>query len=140
MADDKNIRHRFTVPVGDTIVNEWIAMQSHLGFSLRVLIKAFVRDYGMQDATCLEFGVGVKKRGRPPKTATIHLQNMLPGYEIDADADADQEEAVKSTQRVPESNDSDIMNMMGSHGVTQPSSSLPLATDDSDFVDPDDLM
>ncbi len=138
MADDKNIRHRFTVPVGDTIVNEWIAMQSHLGFSLRVLIKAFVRDYGMQDATCLEFGVGVKKRGRPPKTATIHLQNMLPGYE--SDADADQEEDAKSTQTASEGNGSDIMSMMGSHGVAQPSSSLPLATDDSDFVDPDDLM
>ena len=50
MSDDKNIRHRFTVPTADVKVNEWIESQSNLGFSLRVLIKAFIREYGIQDA------------------------------------------------------------------------------------------
>lgn len=78
MSDDKNVRHRFTVPSADVIVNEWIEAQSNLGFSLRVLIKAFVRQYGVQDATCLELGVSVKSPGRPPKSATIGYDNMIP--------------------------------------------------------------
>lgn len=77
MSDERNIRHRFTVPSADVKVNEWIETQSNLGFSLRVLIKAFIRDYGMQDATCLELGTGVKRRGRPPKNAQIHMSQML---------------------------------------------------------------
>ncbi|MBO5435639.1 hypothetical protein J6A31_07585 [bacterium] len=77
MSDDKNVRHRFTVPAADTKVNQWIENQSNLGFSLRVLIKAFVRNYGMQDATCMEFGTEVKKRGRPSKQSKIQLEAML---------------------------------------------------------------
>lgn len=77
MSDDKNVRHRFTVPVADTKVNQWIESQSNLGFSLRVLIKAYVRNYGYQDATCLEFGSEVKKRGRPSKQMKIQLGQML---------------------------------------------------------------
>ena len=75
MSDDKNIRHRFTVPTADVKVNEWIESQSNLGFSLRVLIKAFIREYGIQDATCLELGVQVKKKGRPPKSAQIRYNS-----------------------------------------------------------------
>lgn len=73
MSDDKNIRHRFTVPAADTSVNEWIETQSNLGFSLRVLIKAFIRDYGIRDATCMALGEPVKAKGRPPKNATLKL-------------------------------------------------------------------
>lgn len=76
MSDDKNIRHRFTVPTADVKVNEWIESQSNLGFSLRVLIKAFIREYGIQDATCLELGVQVKKKGRPPKSAQIRYNSF----------------------------------------------------------------
>lgn len=77
MSDDKNIRHRFTVPAADDIVNTWIEKQSNLGFSIRVLIKAFVNSYGYQDATCLEFGMPVRKRGRPPKQAKIRYDQMM---------------------------------------------------------------
>jgi hypothetical protein len=91
MGDDKNVRHRFTVPAADSKVNDWIEAQSNLGFSIRTLIKAFIRDYGMQDATCLEFGESVKRMGRPPKKAQIHMGQMLNGtpYE-EADADSEQ--------------------------------------------------
>lgn len=77
MSDDKNIRHRFTVPAADDVVNAWIEKQSNLGFSIRVLIKAFVSNYGYQDATCLEFGMSVRKRGRPPKQAKIRYDQMM---------------------------------------------------------------
>lgn len=70
-SDEKNVRHRFAVPTADAVVHEWIANQSNLGFSIRVLIKAFVRDYGYKDATCLELGTTVKRRGRPSKQAKI---------------------------------------------------------------------
>lgn len=76
MGENKNVRHRFTVPVGDTSVRAWIDAQSNLGFSLRILIKAFIRDYGIQDATCLELGIPVSRVGRPPKKAAIHLSGF----------------------------------------------------------------
>ncbi len=76
MADDKNVRHRFTVPAEDTLVNQWIEAQSNLGFSLRVLIKAFIRDQGIKDATCLELGQAVKKRGRPTNQQKLEMMNV----------------------------------------------------------------
>lgn len=76
MADDKNVRHRFTVPSADDVVNDWIENQSNLGFSLRVLIRAFVRQYGNKDATCVEFGEAVAKRGRPRNQDLIRLGQM----------------------------------------------------------------
>lgn len=76
MADDKNVRHRFTVPSADDVVNGWIENQSNLGFSLRVLIRAFVRQYGNKDATCVEFGEPVAKRGRPRNQDLIRLGQM----------------------------------------------------------------
>ena len=90
-VDEKNIRHRFTVPIADTKVNEWIKSQSNLGFSLRVLIKAFVREYGYQDATCLELGTEVKRRGRPPKALKSQIDAI--GNEYD-DVAVDNEHAV----------------------------------------------
>lgn len=99
MSDEKNVRHRFTVPVADTRVNEWIEAQSNLGFSLRVLIKAFMREYGVQDATCLELGVQVKKKGRPPKSAQIQYGNMenvqMPDDQEDDDTGYEQGQAVQ---------------------------------------------
>lgn len=105
MSDEKNVRHRFTVPVADTRVNEWIETQSNLGFSLRVLIKAFMREYGMQDATCLELGVQVKKKGRPPKSAKIQYGNMenatMQDSQFDDLEDSDESEQVVQKQETP---------------------------------------
>lgn len=105
MSDEKNVRHRFTVPVADTRVNEWIETQSNLGFSLRVLIKAFMREYGMQDATCLELGVQVKKKGRPPKSVQIQYGNMenvtMQDSQLDDSEDTDESEQVAQEQETP---------------------------------------
>ena len=106
MSDDKNIRHRFTVPTADVKVNEWIESQSNLGFSLRVLIKAFIREYGIQDATCLELGVQVKKKGRPPKSAQIKYNSLEGAGQSDENMpdeldDVDEEQTVHEQMQSP---------------------------------------
>lgn len=120
MSDDKNVRHRFTVPAADDVVNKWIENQSNLGFSLRVLIKAFVRGYGYKDATCLEFGVAVKKRGRPPKQANIKYDVMnenSTGFDFTDDVDDEYDEALEDSQ--PEVNNEHI------DTEVQPASQVP---------------
>jgi len=79
MSEDNNYRHRFTVPKSDTVVNSWIENQSNLAFSLRVLIKDFVRNYGNRDATCIELGTEAKRRGRPPKELKEKLNKLDEG-------------------------------------------------------------
>ena len=105
MSDDKNYRHRFTVPHDDDVVNDWIASQSNLGFSLRVLIKDFVRTYGNKDATCVELGSAVKRRGRPPKQLKALMSQMDGGgfsdEEYDDDA-TDEEQDVIAEVKVKE--------------------------------------
>lgn len=163
MSDDKNIRHRFTVPVGDSVVNKWIEEQSNLGFSLRVLIKAFVRSYGYQDATCLEFGTPVKKRGRPPKQVNIKYavmdnQDMELQFDPDSDYDETEEEtayaeietdtveekavAKKQQTAAPEA-PTDVMSALrdrGSVSVPIGNSAGNVSSDDDGFVDPDSLL
>ncbi len=84
MSDDKSKRYRFSVPAADTTVIEWIEAQDNVAFSLRTMIRAFVRQYGIKDATCLEFGESVKKRGRKPNSAKIKYENMM-AVDIDDD-------------------------------------------------------
>lgn len=62
------IRHRFTVPVGDTDVETWVNSQSNLSFSLRMAIKLLISEFGVnQDITCLGLPSPVNKVGRPKK-------------------------------------------------------------------------
>lgn len=110
MADDKNVRHRFTVPAEDTLVNQWIEAQSNLGFSLRVLIKAFVRDQGIKDATCLELGQAVKKRGRPTnqqklEMMNVGIENMIPPSKSISNDDIDMaDDTVNEDEVIPVQN------------------------------------
>lgn len=158
------IRHRFSVPAADTVVEEWIAAQSNLGFSLRVLINTFVSQFGMQDATCVGMGMTVNKKGRPSKEAARRIQSMF--TEDDMEPDVVQDTAasaapvrdVKAAQeRVPAArqpfarslangNSADIMGMLGSTNVTKAVDAVPgaekygLEEDSGNFVDPDDLF
>lgn len=103
MGDEKNIRHRFTVPKDDTQVEDWIQAQSNLGFSLRVLIRAFVRSYGYRDATCMELGTPVKRVGRPPKQAQIALGQMMEQESVPSELfpmqDSEAEEMVETLMK-----------------------------------------
>lgn len=163
-SDEKNVRHRFTVPVADTKVHEWIENQSNLGFSLRVLIKAFVRDYGYQDATCLELGTEVKKRGRPPKQAKIQLGQMGEYDEYDELVENEQDdtsEAEPETKKdepefvtmgnprmtpkrppAPEAKpleaEDDLMNLFGVSNSEQKQTSEPVSNPSSNITSDDD--
>lgn len=53
-------RYRFSVPNADESVTEWIEAQSNLSFSIRVLIRDFIRVHGKVDATCAP----VEQRGK----------------------------------------------------------------------------
>lgn len=155
VGDDKNIRHRFTVPLADNIVNDWIEKQSNLGFSLRVLIKAFVQSYGYQDATCLELGMPIRKRGRPPKQAKIRYDCM--GDEINEIADDEitynneqesfehavhDEKQVSKPEMKAESNVESELDIDDLFNVSanQDSDIDTMQTDDDGFIDPESLL
>lgn len=57
-------RYRFSVPLEDTSVREWIDAQANLSHSLRTLIRDSIRKHGMMDATCLPVEQ-IGKVGRP---------------------------------------------------------------------------
>lgn len=59
-------RLRFSVPVEDVSVLEWIAYQANMSASIRALIKDEIRRNGITDATC---GAVEQKKpvGRPKK-------------------------------------------------------------------------
>ena len=166
MSEDKNCRYRFTVPTADATVNEWLSEQSNISFSLRVLIKAFIRDYGMQDATCLEVGSTVKRRGRPPKQAQIHLESMALDQELSFGGQTDdtndmyEEETnekvgasnksvVTPSQQVePSANEQSVDDMFGTNAskvvpqkpAPQKQKAVVQETDDEGFVDPESLF
>lgn len=155
MGDDRNIRHRFTVPSADSIVNNWIEKQSNLGFSLRVLIKAFVQSYGYQDATCIELGMPVRKRGRPPKQAKIRYDRMEERIDeitddettydderesFEHDIKQEFEPKIEPEQNEPEPDIEDMFNASFSTPV-RPSENTDMAeTDDDGFIDPESLL
>ena len=121
MADDKNVRHRFTVPSADDVVNGWIENQSNLGFSLRVLIRAFVRQYGNKDATCVEFGEPVAKRGRPRNQDLIRLGQMASSDdEYDYDEQVVGEVSTVSEPKVVEKVKPEVVRPVTEEVVVQP--------------------
>lgn len=156
MSDDRNIRHRFTVPAADNVVNEWIEKQSNLGFSIRTLIKAFVKAYGYQDATCLEFGTAVKRRGRPPKQVQIQYDNMMDVTSVqsqdDLQNDSEVEEVLPAFVETNPMNDA-VMGMFNNtsipQNIPQPkpnqtssanTGTTNITSDDDGFVDPESLF
>lgn len=77
--------HKFTVPDEDMIVEKWIAKQSNFGFSIRMMIKFFVQNYGYGDVTCMALGLTPKKRGRPSKQIQQKMDQMFDMSGIDED-------------------------------------------------------
>ena len=77
MARVENLRYRFAVPVGDQVVNDWIKCQDNLSFSIRLLIKSFIEENGMVDATYTRSADPVPKRGRP-KGSSVKEKEDIP--------------------------------------------------------------
>jgi hypothetical protein len=71
------IRHRFTVPEGDTDVETWVNHQSNLSFSLRMAIKLLISEFGAeQDITCLGLPSPVNRVGRPRKDNVAAIKSL----------------------------------------------------------------
>lgn len=78
-TERKSERLRFTVPTKDDTVLRWVAEQSNLSVSLRMLIRWAIQEYGYADVTCLSVKRG---RGRPNNTAEeFHYEAPEPAYE-----------------------------------------------------------
>lgn len=58
-VSEQPLRYRVTVPLRDADVINWMAEQSNVSFSIRMLIKAFVSKYGITDVTCLPASAGL---------------------------------------------------------------------------------
>ena len=77
-TERKSERLRFTVPTKDDTVLRWVAEQSNLSVSLRMLIRWAIQEYGYADVTCLSVKRG---RGRPNNTAEeFHYEAPEPAY------------------------------------------------------------
>ena len=76
-------RFRVSVPSNDKTVIEWIANQANLSYSFRVLVKEYVREHGLTDATCMEIVPGGRRRGRPRKDLTDVVSAAQEAYEDD---------------------------------------------------------
>ena len=71
-----------------------------------------MREYGLQDITCLELGTTVRRRGRPLKQVNDYVIDGLPDDDFSESAD-EQEEPVQQTNVVrnePSKNISDEKN------------------------------
>lgn len=131
-------RYRFSVPVQDKVVHDWIHNQSNLGFSLRVLIKEFVKEYGSQDATCLELGEAPKRRGRPTNAMRARMEQGMADKADQTGFDSPDEQsyekpAVRQTDpvRTP-------VEQIPAQQPGQQNNSVKV--DDDGFVDPESLF
>ena len=68
-------RYRFSVPHADVSINQWVENQSNLSMSLRLLIGECIERHGFGDYTCRERVPGAK-RGRPPKSASVDVEEV----------------------------------------------------------------
>lgn len=57
---EKPLRYRVTVPLKDADVINWMAEQSSVSFSIRLLIRAFIAKYGISDVTCVPVSAGLE--------------------------------------------------------------------------------
>lgn len=87
-------RYRLSVPEADVLVNNWIAEQNNLSFSLRLVIKDAIRRYGMIDITCSDSAEVV-----PPLENNIPVSSQLPVNEpIVSDSSVPKQNPVESVE------------------------------------------
>ena len=69
MSKPEALRFRFSVPVEDVSVREWVEKQHNLSMSVRQLIKDYIEANGYTDATCQPVSQ-VRGPGRPRGSVT----------------------------------------------------------------------
>jgi len=134
MSDDKNGRYRFSVPLADDKVVKWIESQNNLGFSLRTLIKAAVSNWGYQDVTCIALGSEVKRRGRPPKSAS-HYSDVDSQVDLFGAVSADETDEGSAPEGIIEENRAETPVPAAGKATT-----TPVKNDDDGFADPESLF
>lgn len=81
MAPENLLRFRLTVPAGDVTVLEWIEKQYNVSQSIRQLIREFVREHGLIDATCIAVEQEPPRQRapqEPAKQAPVQEQHTTP--------------------------------------------------------------
>lgn len=130
-------RYRISVPVNDKTVVDWIESQANLSYSFRALVKEYVREHGMTDATCMEVVPGGRKRGRPrnpvkfdPNDYSEVEQTSMDVEDVDTVEDEiETNDVADTTPEVP-----------AKASVEKKADAKPVTTDDSGFVDPDEFF
>lgn len=101
MADDvgsKESRRRIRVPAKDRTVIEWMDEQEDLSASLRLVVRDYIRRYGVGDVMCQPVQQE-PRRGRPPKQESEVTENTEP-----SDGDEVIEDRTVKAVSVPEKN------------------------------------
>jgi AT hook motif. len=130
-------RFRVSVPSNDATVLEWIENQANLSYSFRVLVREYVREYGMTDATCMEVVPGGRKRGRPRKDLTDVIASAK---EAEIDDSVEETEDVSATTETPATEIKKTKETTKSAKTETTTTAPAVSVSDDDFVDPDEFF
>lgn len=77
--------YRISIPKKDKIFADWMSTQTHPSLSMRLLIRHFIDEYGLEDVFNV-FGMELvmKGRGRSPKVETVYKIKTEPVVEVPA--------------------------------------------------------
>lgn len=81
-AADNLLHYRISVPKDDQTVAEWMDKQYNISMSIRQLVRAFVREHGQVDITCISvdkpvFAAGAA-RVEPSAPASVQAAEPAP--------------------------------------------------------------
>ena len=76
-------RYRISIPDSDIAVWKWCDMQDSVSFSIRTIIKEYIKENGMVDATTVD-DMNTPKRGRPSKKVSSIKPSIKNGKSCNA--------------------------------------------------------
>lgn len=99
MSKPEALRFRFSVPVEDVSVREWVEKQHNLSMSVRQLIKDYIEANGYTDATCQPVSQ-IRGPGRPRGSVT-RVESDEAAAQTPAEASMSQPVQAEPFQPVP---------------------------------------
>lgn len=107
-AADKLLHYRISVPKDDQTVAQWMEKQYNISISIRQLVRAFVREHGLVDITCIDVGESVFAA----ETSKTERKELAEAVSVPA-ASPSSEPAVrpKATKEIGDANDA-LSNML----------------------------